>query len=191
MRDVNPLRTLTRRLSRVSDTPPLASAEAFSALYVRAHVAVFRYLYGMCGGPRAEAEDLTAETFAKAWKARDRFQGDEAAALGWLFTIARRLAIDRYRRAAGRDTPDDLDEHDPPSPDVLPEDAALLHEQRRTLWRLMQSLPPEPREMLVLRYVLGWRVGEIASRFRMAENSVSVALRRALARLQRSWPGSE
>ena len=65
--------------------------EAFVRLYDRAHLMVFRYIYGMYGGPMQDVEDLTAETFLRAWGARDRFTGDEEAAIGWLFQIARRL----------------------------------------------------------------------------------------------------
>jgi RNA polymerase sigma-70 factor (ECF subfamily) len=44
---------------------------------------VFRYIYGLSGGPLQEAEDLTAETYARAWKTRQSFSGNEEAALGW------------------------------------------------------------------------------------------------------------
>ena len=52
----------------------------------------------MHGGPREEVEDLTSETFTRAWKSRNKFTGDDHDALCWLFTIARNLVIDVHRR---------------------------------------------------------------------------------------------
>ena len=54
----------------------------------------FRYRVG--DGP--VAEDLTSETFEKAWRNRWRYRRDLAAFSTWLFTIARRVAQDHYRK---------------------------------------------------------------------------------------------
>ena len=97
-------------------TSPLAAPSAFRELYERNRLPVFRYVYGQTGGPQEEVEDLTAETFLRAWKARHDFQGDEASATGWLIRIAKRLVIDRYRRTSQerRNLPDDPPEELPP-----------------------------------------------------------------------------
>ena len=44
------------------------------------------------------AEDLTAETFARAWRSRGRFDGEQASFATWLFSIARHVLIDSYRQ---------------------------------------------------------------------------------------------
>jgi RNA polymerase sigma-70 factor (ECF subfamily) len=54
----------------------------------------FRYRLG----DRALAEDLTAATFEKAWRGRSRFRRDLSAFSTWLFTIARNVAIDHFRK---------------------------------------------------------------------------------------------
>lgn len=164
------------------------STEAFSALYDRAHLTVFRYVYGLCGGPPQEVEDLTAETFLRAWQARERFTGAEDAAVGWLLRIARNLVIDHHRRGRARHEDQDAAPEMLAAPDATPEEQAQQREQWRTLWRLMYTLPPEQREMLVLRYLLGWRVRAIARYLHVPENTVSVTLRRVLLRLRRKWP---
>jgi DNA-directed RNA polymerase specialized sigma24 family protein len=46
---------------------PIASPTCFKELYERNRLPVFRYIYGLTGGPQAEVEDLTAETFLRAW----------------------------------------------------------------------------------------------------------------------------
>src|SRR5215467_5226435 len=74
-----------------------ASEADFEALY-RAELPriynFFRYRVG--DGPLAE--DLTADTFVKAWRHRARYRRDLAAFSTWLFTIARRVAQDYYRK---------------------------------------------------------------------------------------------
>jgi len=167
-------------------TGPLAEPEAFASFYASTHLNVFRYIMALCGGLQAEAEDITAEAYLRAWKHRGQFDGSPAAALGWVLTIARRILIDRYRRAARApetDLPDDL-------PDVAPDAESILvaEEQIGQILSALQNLPENARTVIVLRYVLGWRVNQIADHLEMPENTVSVTLRRALKRLQAMLP---
>ena len=76
---------------------PIATAQEFSAMYERNHIAVYRYIYGLTGGPPSEVEDLTSETFMRAWKNRQAYRGEPADAVGWVLRIARNLVIDHYR----------------------------------------------------------------------------------------------
>ncbi len=168
-----------------------STSSGFSILFEHAHLSVFRYLYGLTGGPAAEVEDLTAETFSRAWKTRRIFHGDERAATGWLLTIARRLVIDRYRRrkthpAREENPPAELANQDPG-----PEEIVSSGEEQSELLRMLQSLPDGPREMLVLRYMLGWHVHQIADHLGIPDNTVSVTIRRTLDRLHRDWPRSQ
>lgn len=170
---------------------PFHSAEAFAELYTHAHQPVFRYLYGLHGGPAEDVEDLTAETFMRAWQARDRFDGDESAALGWLLKIARRLVIDAHRRQGVRGTPEPLEESAFAAPLGNSEEQVIVNEQMQALWTSLHTLSVEQREMLVLRYLLGWRVNAIAKHLSLNENTVSVTIRRALAKLRAAWSSTE
>jgi len=162
---------------------PIATATGFRELYERNRLPVFRYIFGLTGGPQDLAEDLTADTFLRAWKARHRFEGDMDGATGWLIRIAKRLVIDEYRRTvqATCNRSDEL----PANPS--PEQAAVSEEQRRFLFSLLTDLPEGQREILVLRYMLGWRVNDIASHLGMTENNVSVTIHRTLSRLREKW----
>jgi len=177
------------RFLKPSDPSALLSTPAsFSVFYERTHLPVFRYLYGLTGGPQEDVEDLTADAFVRAWRARRSFQGDEAAALGWLMKIARRLVIDDYRRRKARPVTDGDVPIELPAADPQPEEFAQTGEEQKALWALVGALPDEPREMLVLRYMLGWRVNRIAEYLEVPENTVSVAIHRALERLRQQWP---
>lgn len=162
---------------------PLANPVDFQDMYQRHQLAVFRYIYGLTSGAQEDAEDLTAETFLRAWKARQRFEGDMESAIGWLLSIAKRLVLDGYRRSQRANTL--------PASHVqvesTPERIALGDEQRQFLFTLMADLPYEQREILSLRYLLDWRVGEIARHLGTTENNISVIIHRTLSKLREKW----
>jgi RNA polymerase sigma-70 factor (ECF subfamily) len=164
------------------------SSSAFGILYKHSHLLVFRYIYGLLGGPRQEVEDLTAETYTRAWKARHRFQGTEKAAISWLLKIGRNLVIDHQRRRKNHPEPENIDVILIPVPGTTPESETIRKEQVQILWNMLQKLSPSHREMLILRYMLGWRVNEIAEYLDLQENTVSVNIRRILERIRKNWP---
>ena len=161
----------------------IASPGNFRALYERYRLPVFRYVYALTGGSQDDAEDLTAETFLRAWKARHRFDGEMDSAIGWLIGIAKRLVIDDYRRTAraSRDLFTDL------AFESTPEQTAIQDEQEKILFRLVADLPDEQREIIILRYLLGWRVNDIARHIGASENRISVSLYRTLSKLREKW----
>ena len=184
----NRTKSVLKLFRPLDQSTSLASSKSFSALYERTHLSVFRYLYGLTGGPQQDVEDLTAEAFERAWRARRNFQGDDGAALGWLMKIARRLVIDDYRRRNARpvregEIPDKI-----PAAYPQPEEFAVTGEEQQLLWNLVRSLPDELREMLVLRYLLVWRVNQIAEYMEIPENTVSVNIHRTLEQLRQHWP---
>ncbi len=173
--------------------PPLQDPESFSNLYARTQVIIFRYIYGMHGGPTEDVEDLTCDTFIRAWKGRSHFIGDEHAALSWLFTIAHRLVIDAHRRGIAHPEASALS-LDNTSFDWMvfstaapPEEQAVSREQFRHLWQILHRLPDDKREVLVMRYMLGWKVKDIAQYLNKDENTVSVYIHRCLDQIREDW----
>jgi RNA polymerase sigma-70 factor (ECF subfamily) len=129
----------------------------------------------------------------RAWKGRSRFYGDDHDALCWLFTIAHRLVIDAYRRGrvhpetAAMSLDDTTAEWMVFSSEAPPEEQAVSREQFRHLWYILHCLPDDKREVLVLRYMLGWKVKEIAQYINKEENTVSVYIRRCLEQIRDEW----
>lgn len=172
----------------------LQDPEEFSILYDRTKIIIFRFIYGMHGGPIEEVEDLTSDTFMRAWKGRARFSGSEHDALCWLFTIARHLVIDAHRQR--KRTPenalvsleDTTFELTIPFSQLTPEDQITIRERFTILWKLLLRLSDERREMLVLRYMLGWQIKEIADYLNREENTVSVYIKRSLEQIRQEWP---
>lgn len=172
---------------------PLQDSESFSNLFARTQLKIFRFIYGLHGGPLQEVEDLTSDTYSRAWKGRKQFSGNEQDALCWLFTIARHLVIDAQRKKKNKSSKviERLDDVILDtmfiSTELAPEEQVTNREQFNHLWSVMQSLPDNRREMLVLRYILGWQVKQIADYLNMEENTVSVYIRRSLELIRRNW----
>lgn len=177
-----------KRWLRKENERSIPNADMFTRLYEETYLFVFRYVYGLSGGPLQEAEDLTAETYARAWKTRQHFAGDGQAALGWLLRIARNLAIDLSRRRRVRNMDENAVIEFLIDPSLAPEIDVITREQIAILWSVLGALPDDTREMLVLRYMLGWQVKQVAAHLGMSENNVSVTIRRALKSLQNDWP---
>jgi RNA polymerase sigma-70 factor, ECF subfamily len=184
---IKPIEIVVDNLKRSNRLARLDSPEVFGKVYEDTHLIVFRYLYALSGGPLTDVEDMTAETFFRAWRSRHKFEGDDEAVIGWLLKIARHLVIDAYRRDKVRNSYQDNQLTSQPTLGNLPEGLVIAKDERQTLLWLLQTLPDEAREMLVLRYILGWRVNQISRYLDIAENTVSATIHRALARLHRDW----
>lgn len=180
------LKTIKHWLSRKNEGS-LVDHRDFARLYDQSYMQVFRYVYGLSGGAQQDAEDITAETFMRAWKNRHRFSGTDQAALGWLLHIARNLVIDASRRERVRAVDDSVDIETLLDANAQPEVDLITREQITRLWELLGNLPAEMREIIVLRYMLGWQVKQIAVHLDMKENNVSVNIRRTLSRLHLAW----
>jgi RNA polymerase sigma factor (sigma-70 family) len=110
------------------------------------------------------------------------------------FTIARHLVIDAHRRTKTHldDSSEQLDDTNLEamflSTQNTPEEQVATHEQYAHLWAALQNLASDRREMIVLRYILGWQVKQIAKYLTLDENTVSVYIHRSLDQIRRDWP---
>ena len=152
----------------------------FAEFYDQAAREVFRYLARALLGDRAAAEDLTQETFAAVVIAA-RTGRPEALTMPWVMGVARHKLIDHYRRAARDERRLALAwARSPESVELEVVDSA---DPARVL-EMMCRLSPEHRLVLVLKYVDGLAVQEIATslhRSMHATNSLLSRARRALA----------
>lgn len=163
------------------------------------------YCYRMLGSA-FEAEDAVQETFIRAWRSYDRFEG-RAALRSWLYKIATNVCLDMKGAAQRRARPMDLraaqsadvglpaplaentwiepipDERVVPSGGD-PADVAIARESVRLAFvAALQRLPAKQRAVLILREVLHWRADEVAELLETTVASVNSALQRARATL--------
>jgi len=127
------------------------------------------------------AEDLTAETFERAWKHRERYREDLASFSTWLFIIARRIAADHLRK---RRPTVPLEEAA-----KLPYDQTLEEESQERaefaqLSALLARLAERERELVALKYGAGLTNRAIARISGLSESNVSTILHRLTRQLR-------
>jgi RNA polymerase sigma-70 factor (ECF subfamily) len=141
----------------------------------------FRYRFG--DGPLAE--DLTSETFEKAWQHREKYKRDLSALSTWIFTIARNIAIDHYRK---KDSELPLNEAaDLPSDEMPVDELAQKHAEYARLSALLSQLADRERELVALKYGAGLTNRAIAGLTGLSESNVAVILHRAIHALREEW----
>jgi RNA polymerase sigma-70 factor (ECF subfamily) len=141
----------------------------------------FRYRIG-CS---ADAEDLTARTFEKAWRNRARYRRDLSGFSTWLLTIARHVAIDYYR-ARRVDSPVEAADHVAATA-PNPEERAWLGEHAARLEALLRELPARERELIALKYGAEMTNRAIAHATGLTETNVGTILQRTVLRLRAAW----
>jgi RNA polymerase sigma-70 factor, ECF subfamily len=154
---------------------------AFAPIYRKYLEQVYYYLFARVGDRHA-AEDLTAQVFLEALEGLPRYR-DKGNFPAWLFTIARRKAVDHHRRNqpevelhAAKNTQD-------PGQDML---ANLLHaESLQSLNQLITNLEEDERELLRLRFAAGLKYADLAALLKRKESAVKMNLYRLLSRLKR------
>lgn len=164
--------------------------ELFEA-FIRRDETAIRTIYRRYGGAvfgvamkilhdRGHAEEAAQLTFVKAWQAADRF--DPNRDMGpWLYTIARRVAIDVYRRES-RHAAVELDDRELV---VLPPSIEGAWEE----WQVrlaVERLPPRERTILKHMYFLGYTQEETAQRLDVPVGTVKSRSHRAHRRLAES-----
>lgn len=163
---------------------PIKEVDAFAALYREHTAAVFNYCLFRVGD-RAIAEDLTADTFERAWRARRRYRPERAAFTTWLFTIARRVVIDWQRRQVRRRWVGLSD--DQPGGDPSPEAQIEETEQQAQLRRLVQTLDPSEQELIALKFGASMTNRDIAPMLGKSETAVGSAIYRLMQKLRAQW----
>ena len=162
----------------------LTAAEPdWDAIYADQLPRVYNFLRYRIGNA-ADVEDLTSQTFEKAWRARHRYRRDLAGFATWLLAIARNVAID-HRRSHREHAPL---EHAAEIPAAgTPEDVQAHASDRERLAALIERLPDRDRELLALKYGAGATNRAIAEIMNLSESNVGTIIHRAVQTLRRDW----
>jgi len=153
--------------------------KAFGDLYQLYVEKIFRYLYSMTRNVQ-EAEDITTQTFMKAFESFESFRMDGHFA-SWLFKIAHNKAIDHFRRRENTTVLDETHEIEGESNTL---NKVIQVEQVAILSNLLESLSDEERELLRLRYLAELKFSEIANLLAANEVTIKKKIYRLLERLQ-------
>ena len=170
----------------------------FSALTERHRRELHVHCYRMLGSFE-DAEDTVQETFLRAWRRRETYEG-RSMFRAWLYRIATNACLDllarrRPQAATGGEVPwlqpypDRLLDELPAADADDPERAAVARETIELAYLVaVQHLAPRPRAVLILRDVLGWPAKDTAQLLGDTVHSVNSALQRARAGMREHLP---
>jgi len=180
-------------VGRVQTTPSTQELEGQLEQYRPELIA---HCYRMLASP-FEAEDAVQETFIRAWRNLDKFEG-RAALRSWLYKIATNVCFDMLGGRERRARPMDLGPSQEPVESNLnvrseatwiqpiPDPAVVAESNETTRLAIvaaLQHLPPKQRAVLILCEVLRWKASEVAELLETSVASVNSALQRARATL--------
>ncbi|MGI5132610.1 RNA polymerase subunit sigma-70 [Pseudonocardia sp. CA-107938] len=183
-----------------ADTRELADVDepTFTGLAQRHRRELHVHCYRMLGSFE-DAEDTVQETFLRAWRRRETFEG-RSTFRAWLYRIATNACLDLLARsrpepATGGEVrwlqpyPDRLLDELPAAGADQPEAVAVARETIELAYLVaVQHLAPRPRAVLILRDVLGWPAKDVAELLGDSVNSVNSALQRARAGMREHLP---
>lgn len=168
--------------------------EAFAELYERYVDVVFRYAMHRVDGDRQLAEDITSETFTRALRRIDTYVDHRSDVGAWFVTIARNLILDHYKSKAH-------------STSVLVPDFASFSRMlpfRRTgpgmatrianqsaytqLWACVAQLRTDQRECVIMRFLGGMSVSQVAKVMGRNDGAIKALQHRAVRRLAQLIP---
>jgi RNA polymerase sigma-70 factor (ECF subfamily) len=166
--------------------------QAFRVLFGRYQSAVFAFLLRQCGN-RDTAGDLAQDVFLRVVRGASSFQHQSRFST-WIYTIARNAAVDASRKARHRNHPSLEDSRNPDGQrlgdrlatgDPGPDRGATSDRLRADLVEAIEKLPPDQREVFLLREYHGLSFNEIAEIVDAKVGTVKSRMRYALEALRR------
>lgn len=171
-----------RRITRLVIKAKGGDTNAIGELYETFRLAIYRYLYYRTGDPQT-ADDLTSEVFLRMINALTNYRLQDVSFQAWLFQIAHNLLNDHYRKMSIRNHVQ-LEENimeDPQATRSRPVEHSL---NSVTLHNALDLLSGEQRDVIVMRFITGLPISEVAQTLNKSEDAVKGLQRRALANLR-------
>jgi RNA polymerase sigma-70 factor (ECF subfamily) len=173
----------TEKIRRLVELAQGGDRDALEELYLIHFDRIYSYLH-MSVGNRHDAEDLTTQTFLKMLESIGKFHWQSAPFSAWLFRIAHNLAMDHFR-ARRRWQP----EEEVPEPIGDAEPSAELEAMksigRQSMLEMIETLSPEQRQVLTLKFVFNFANADVATILGKSEGAIKSLQHRALVSLER------
>lgn len=165
----------------------------FHRLYDDYHQDVFQFLIYLVKN-RHLSEDLMHEVYIRVFKAYDRFEG-KSSEKTWLFSIAKNVAIDHFRKAAVRQKHSvehfDWETQQLASPEKIPEEVSLLNEDKILLYKTLDLCTGDQKMVIIMRFFQDLSIAETAEVLGWTEGKVKTTQHRAIKSLREKLSSME
>ncbi|MFO1441749.1 RNA polymerase sigma factor SigX [Bacillus sp. Bva_UNVM-123] len=159
----------------------------FDEIYRKYHQDVFQFLFYMVKN-KEHAEDLVQEVYIRVLKSYERFEG-KSSEKTWLFSIARNVAIDSFRKEKGWKQKI-LEKFDWSTGQVkddcpIPEEIAVQNEEIQLIYKCLDRCTVDQRMVIIMRYIHELSIVETAEALQWTESKVKTTQHRALKVLKK------
>jgi RNA polymerase sigma-70 factor (ECF subfamily) len=166
----------------------MALDSVFNDLYEKYHQDVFQFLFYMVRN-REQAEDLMQEVYIRVLKSYQHFEG-KSSEKTWLFSIARNVAIDAFRKQKGWKQRI-IEKFDWSSQQVkdeypIPEEIALQKEEIQIMYQGLENCTVDQKMVVIMRYIQELSITETAEALGWTESKVKTTQHRALKVLKKN-----
>jgi len=160
----------------------LSINEKFTQIYNGYYSIIYRYFFYKTGDKQS-TEDLTAETFLKAYINFEKFDDKKAAVQTWLMTLAKNIYTDNYRKYKNQIySPEELLTETPDTTDL--EQEFLKADTYKILYKAIGELNEQEKNLIALKYSAEFKNKEIALIIGKSERHTAVMLGRAITKLK-------
>jgi len=159
------------------------NAEAFSYLYEQNLTRIYNYIFYRIGS-EADAEDLTARVFHRAFGRIDKYVERGVPFSAWLYRIAHNLTANWHRDSQRRKEVSLEDHLDLPHQSDIPERAVEKSQDREMLLKAIRRLPPARQQLILLKYLEDLSNRDIAVIMKRTEGAIKSLYHRSLISLR-------
>jgi len=160
--------------------------EALAGLYDATSATLNGLLLRILDVPQ-DAEEVLLDVYMKAWKNAKSYSSERGSVQAWLVTMARSVAIDRIRQRRARPNTLPLElpgVSEPPAGDDSPEQQSAVSQRRRKVQVLLNELPADQRNVVMLAFFGGLTHSELAGRLGQPLGTIKSRIRMGLIHLR-------
>lgn len=156
--------------------------QALAEIYDRYNQGIYRYACRLLGNTDL-AEECVAETFSRMLIALSQGKGPRKYLQAYLYRVAHNWITDQYRREPQPTLPLEPEFHSNPEPG--PDEALTVASEQQAVRAALAKLTPDQRQVIVLKYIEGWRNREVAQALEKPIGAIKALQHRALNALRR------
>jgi len=158
-------------------------SRAFGSLYEKYIDDIYSYVYYRTSDKK-EAEDLTSRVFLRALKHIENYEDRGYPFSAWLYRIAHNLVVNWYRDNDRNEEVPLVDQFPPPSTQGVMEKRLLKKDERKRLMSIIQELPHDRQQLIILKHVEGLTNREIGTIMERTEGAIKALYHRTLVSLR-------